>query len=172
MAFNASVEAGSVRERLHDRENPSLALDHQQQAVPDPTRHREVDRRSPPSHVIHTVRRTDNHWPNGPTNFLNRVCSETGPGNDQVNEPEAQGKHVTTGTPPKATLRDHPPVTGRHLNKYKRASVLRAETHRFVLNRARGVHGASCGIRGVEGHELARGAGGRTRGKASVEVPL
>ncbi len=143
MAFNASVEADSVRDRLHDRENPSLALDHQQQAVPDPTRHREVDRRSPPSHMIHTVRRTDNHWSNGPTNFLNRVCSETGPGNDQVNEPEAQGKHVTTGTPPKATLRDHPPTDGRCLNKYmgKRASVVRADTHCFAPNRARGAHG-------------------------------
>ena len=143
MTFNSSVEAGSVRERLDDRENPSLALDHQQQAVPDPTRHREVDRRSPPSHVIHTVRRTDNHWSNGPTNFLNRVCSETGPGNDQVNEPEAQGKHVTTGTPPKATLRDHPPIDGRSPYKYmgKRASTVRADTHCFAPNRARSAHG-------------------------------
>ncbi len=39
--------------------------------------------------------------------------TETGPGNDQVNEPKAQGTHVTTGTPPEATLRDHPPINGR-----------------------------------------------------------
>ena len=68
--------------------------------------------------MIHTVHRTDGLWPNGPTNFLNRVCSRAGPGNDQVNGPEAQRFYVTTGTPPKATLRDHPPITGRLHHKY------------------------------------------------------
>ncbi len=60
-----------------------------------------------------------NSDPPGPTNFLNRVCSRTDPGNDQLNEPEAQGFYVTTGIPPKATLRGHLPPKGRHPQKYK-----------------------------------------------------
>src|SRR3990172_12663644 len=54
-----------------------------------------------------------------PTNFLNRVCSRASPGTISSTGPNAQGFHVTTGTPPKATLRDHLPASGRAPNQYK-----------------------------------------------------
>ena len=43
---------------VDDGENPSLALDHQQQGCPRPHPTPQSGRRSPPSHVIHTVHRT------------------------------------------------------------------------------------------------------------------
>ena len=74
--------------------------------------------------MIHTVHRTPTTGPASSTHFLNRVCSRTSPGNDQVNEPKAQHFSVTTGTPPEATLRGHPPLIGRHPQEYKHLRVL------------------------------------------------
>jgi hypothetical protein len=86
----------------NSRENPSLTLDQKLQGnAPDPTRHRKGSRRSPPSHVIHTVHRIRGQAGQDPTNFLNRVCSRAGPGTIRSTSLKAQRFHVTTGAPPK-----------------------------------------------------------------------
>jgi hypothetical protein len=87
--------------------------------APDPTRHRQGSRRSPPSHVIHTVHQIPAARPTRSHQFPQPSLLENGPRNDQVNGPKAQQFYVTTGTPPEATLRDHPNERKGHPNQYK-----------------------------------------------------
>ena len=86
MLFNSS-SVGNPQRLLTGRTPRSRSTTNQR--MPPTPRSR---RRSPPSHVIHTVHQAPTTGSESSTNFLNRVCSRAGPGNDQVNEPQSSGE--------------------------------------------------------------------------------
>src|SRR5690606_34878117 len=98
--------AGRSPDRYH-REGPRARSPHRLGRIPTPPDHQPATATRPPDHVSNTMRTTPRTMPAGPPIPSTGSARETHPGDDQDNEPQAQGFSVTAGIPPEVTLRDH-----------------------------------------------------------------